>query len=508
MALNPFLALNHADPAGDPAAFADLVEAAGDTLHGVHEDPARLAELRALLDRPVPEPLAEPYGPARLRSAVLRLLGRVADAYLLNHPGGPGEHEFAGLVASVAARANALPVLRALALGGARRTQLLGRVGAHDMALQRVLDWGRANGLVAFRAEGEESHYFLTRRGELVVRAVDEPAWLHVAANLAREAVSLRLAGRTAAELAGAALERIAGVTGLTSEAVRRSLDALWRALDPANASRLASALSIVAGEQRGVLLFPPLPDEDRTSGSEASGAYFRSDPQVVLMLALQRAGVLDMECSELSLGHFNVRRRDGDELELPLDRPVISLSLHSAVTQALVTAFGSPVQVHELAVYVLGRATPSGALEQHPAGDAGVIVRLFDAERGVTHVIVGGRGYRARLAASRCFAERFEELLAERPEASFAMLVHPGAQAEPSHVLELDAHPPARPVQTVRWGPPPVVPMPVPVPALVSAAPPVELPDRRVAPRRGADLEAEAATEVEEVPVLVGAGR
>ncbi|HEX7240014.1 MAG TPA: hypothetical protein VF263_07090 [Longimicrobiaceae bacterium] len=359
----------------------------------------------------------------RFRSVALEVLGHVATLLRSKHPSALDEADFAALTSSLSTRKNALAVFRQVALGRSRRVQIMNSSGLQDEQVQRVLRWGLANGLVAFSPAGDESHYHLTRLGELALQAIDEPAWLPVATHLVRAATRFRVAGAHMSGLAADALERIGRATGLALEAVKLSLDVIGRAVDPALASGLASALSVVAGTRKGVLLFARAPEDREVSAGELGDGVVSGEPTVLLMRMFERTGLFSLQVEEPPVQAYVTNTEGCSKLSLPLDRPIVSFSLKSAITRAISLAYGDVVRLEQGTLLIRSKGPQRGPV-QHYTTSGGIVARIYDDVHGTTHLIIGGIDRAGRGAACRFFYEHFDELISSRSEESFAVLV------------------------------------------------------------------------------------
>jgi hypothetical protein len=423
--------------------LAALLQHAGTELLAAGTNRARLLDALGRLEAVHPGGLVDdPVHGALFRQGVLSALAAVGRALLedepsRSNPASTASDAVARLAAELSSKANRLEIFRALAQSVHRPGELVDATGLKDMQVHRVLDWAMSNGLLLRWAGEGSTHYRLSSRGEAVLEAVDEPAWLPRATALVRAAVRQRL---LAAPQGPEAYDRHARPatprTGLSLHQTVRSLAQISRALEPADTSFLAAALSVHADGERKISISPPEPLAEasprpgeggmfagRSSGqpwdSGFEGSRLQALSESLVVRSTDRAGIASATLGELLSQNYRV---EGGHL--PLGSPIISIGGGNTnlVTSGLLLEYDVPVGFPADSPVLSWRGQSLG---QDPGHEYGVLVRILDERTRVSHFVLAGLRPAGTYAACRYFHDNVERLLERFPDTSFGALLN-----------------------------------------------------------------------------------
>ena len=420
-----------------------LLESTASTLITTNVDADALDAYAGLLDR-ASQALVRRSSDELNRAAVLtgvrlvRLL--VRHLQLTPVPSTPSEAD-GGLGNLLRSRKHAPDVFRQIALGSERPTQIEHALKLRSEQVHRVLRWGVIAGLLSRTGAEKDVAYRLTRLGEVALEAFDEPAWLRLASVVTRVAIRGRSLRSTTEEMASEVVE----LTALPSQQAKVSVGSMLHTLTSPLVTPLGEALSESTGTRGKLVLCPviypkeledetehllkrrePRPNESLWVRNEGFYAP-RLDAQAesLVRFALYRTGFAD-RIEELPPQHFS------DPQEKPwvlsLDKPIISLSspMVSPVTLALLFEYGIPLYFDE---NVSSQIYWDRGLEGTPylltqELDCGMLVRIWDDMRGLTHFVLAGLKPSGTYAACNYFSTNIDRLLEEFPRKSFAVVL------------------------------------------------------------------------------------
>ncbi|HEX2203994.1 MAG TPA: hypothetical protein VHG91_11875, partial [Longimicrobium sp.] len=406
------------DPADD---IADLTAAARE-LVGAADDPDRLARYQHLLQEGKHDLARRGDAPAdRGRLATAETLLAVACS-LAQGRSGAGDRDIAALTSLVRTRTHAEKVLRALSLGVTRFADLRERTGLLDTQLDRVLKWSVPAGLVSRGGTRRDVRYRLTPLGELAIGSVEEPAWLRAAAAVVRCAVEARTVRGSLDDAAAEAAE----LAALPETQARHAVSAFLSALDPAPASHLAHALRVSAAAERRVAFFPWMSVPSGGGFEWWKRAHAAAASQALVARALERAGVPPEALEEWvppepSFGGLQPER-------VRLDRPTVVVGVDHPVTDPLLEAFGVSLSGNRPFTSACAPEVAAARENGH-----GVVVRLYNPETGVSHLVVGGWTPESSRAAARWFYDDAERLVGDFRRVSSAAVVPADPAAAPA---------------------------------------------------------------------------
>lgn len=399
--------------------FALLLDATGSLVDSAGDEKL-IEEYRQALRtvRSVLQPHADASRRVRYRLACIRVLEKLTNLVGSIRERATWDRETSDLIEVVEGKTHALTVLRQIALGYRRPSEIAARAQLADAQVHRVLSWCIALELVdRWEPPNVGVHYRLTARGEAGLEAIDEPVWLPIVATLLGVVSEARVSGAdriVPQEL----VEKASKLSGLTLEKTRRAADALLVAGSSVPVSKLALALGMLRAHRRKVIFCPRLYPETLARATFVEGARAYSRSEALLMRTLERSGIpYNAVEDDVTL--------DGDRVAV--DRPFLVLSLSSPAARRLIESFSSATLIDDESARISWAGEGENAEREtyfDLRRDRGMVIRLHDQTRRISHFLIGGVTPGGSVHAARHFYEAVEPLLRKYPNTSFASVV------------------------------------------------------------------------------------
>jgi hypothetical protein len=437
-------------------ATGSLVDSAGDeTL--IDEYRQALKNVRSVL-----QPHADASRRVRYRLACIRVLEKLTNAVGSIRERATWDRETSDLIEVVEGKTHALTVLRQIALGYRRPSEIAARAELADAQVHRVLSWCMALELVdRWEPPNIGVHYRLTARGEAGLEAIDEPVWLPIVATLLGVVSEARVGGadRTVPQ---ELVEKASKLSGLTLEKTRRAADALLVAGSSVPASKLALAMGMLRAQRQKLIFCPRLYPETFARATVVDGTRAYSRSEALLMRTLERSGIpYDAVDDDVTLDIA------WDNDHLAVDRPCLVLSLGSPAARRLIDSLSSSTLIDDESALISWAGDGENAEREcyyDLSRDRGMVIRLHDQTRRISHFLIGGGTPNGLYYAARHFYETVESLLRKYPNTSFASIVEADQDSVLQTVAEGAIEPPHAPVDDKLVAPPvrPDIPRPV----------------------------------------------
>ena len=359
----------------------------------------------------------------------------------------PVERTVKELCAAVMSKRHGAEFLQTLRMGPRRPASLERVLSLSSSQVHRLKDWSRTRGLIQIRKEGPRSAYYsLTTLGVSVVKGLSDLPGVKLSALIVREVQRGKALGWPRSVLEG----RLEGLLGVPSSVLPANIEVLAKAMDRSEVSPLSQAL----GPEGGIIFSPIVYlDELRREQLQAerffeSGEEQDLDPhpfvdgegyfaprldslgEALVMRTLMDSGIHEGRLREI----LPIPELFWEEPEaiVAVDSSSISLSspLVSPLTRGVFLEYASPVDFDPRGGSRIVWSTGGQAVgyqldpkDEEPI-DYGLLVRLFDSERGSSHFVVAGLKPSGTFAACRYFHAKVNALLTEFPETSFAVLL------------------------------------------------------------------------------------